>query len=98
LGYEKPPDLDRAMRVAWESSPVSSVGTWKSPVLLIHADDDRNVAFSHTVDLVRRLSKAGVPFEELVIPDDSHHFLRHSNWVKVGNATAEFFDRKFGVK
>jgi dipeptidyl aminopeptidase/acylaminoacyl peptidase len=34
--YEKPGDLQQALDVAWKSSPVSSVATWKSPVLLIH--------------------------------------------------------------
>lgn len=33
---------------------------------------------SQTTDLVRRLKKADVPFEELVIPNDTHHFLRHA--------------------
>jgi len=46
---------------------VSSVAGWKSPVLLIHGDDDRNVRFSQSTDLVRRLAAAGVPFETLVI-------------------------------
>ncbi|HEV8366542.1 MAG TPA: prolyl oligopeptidase family serine peptidase [Pyrinomonadaceae bacterium] len=95
--YEKPPDVQRALDVAWQSSPVSAIATWKSPVLLIHGDDDRNVRFSQTTDLVRRLEKAGVSFEELVIPDDTHHFMRHANIVKVNIATASFFDRIFGM-
>jgi dipeptidyl aminopeptidase/acylaminoacyl peptidase len=66
-------------------------------VLLIHGDDDRNVRFSQTTDLVRRLEKAGVTFEELVIPDDTHHFMRHANLLKVNNATVAFFDRIFGM-
>ena len=92
--YEKAPDVTRALEVAWQSSPVSSISTWKSPVLLIHGDDDRNVRFSQTVDLARRLTAARVPFEELIIPDDTHHWLRHANAVRVNAATAEFFDRK----
>jgi dipeptidyl aminopeptidase/acylaminoacyl peptidase len=96
--YEKIPDAERALDVAWQSSPVSSVGMWKSPVLLIHGDDDRNVRFSQTTDLVRRLDKAGVAFEELVIPDDTHHFFLHANMVKVNAATAAFFDRVFGMR
>jgi dipeptidyl aminopeptidase/acylaminoacyl peptidase len=95
--YEKPPDLQRALDVAWQSSPVSSIAGWKSPVLLIHGDDDRNVRFNQTTDLVRRLEKAGVRFEELVIPDDTHHFMRHANLLKVNAATAAFFDKIFGV-
>jgi dipeptidyl aminopeptidase/acylaminoacyl peptidase len=93
--YEKPPDLQRALDVAWQSSPVSAIATWESPVLLIHGDDDRNVRFSQTTDLVRRLENAGVSFEEIVIPDDTHHFMRHANSVKVNAATAAFFDRVF---
>jgi dipeptidyl aminopeptidase/acylaminoacyl peptidase len=91
--YETAPDAQRALEVAWRSSPMSSLRTWKSPVLIIHADDDRNVRFSQTVELVRRLAAAGVPYEEIVIPDDTHHFMRHANQVLVNNATAAFFER-----
>jgi len=66
-------------------------------VLLIHGDDDRNVRFSQTTDLVRRLDKAGVTYEELIIPDDTHHFMRFTNIVKVDGAVAAFFDRVFGM-
>lgn len=86
--------LDEAARVSWASSPVSSIATWKSPVLLIHGDDDRNVRVDQTVDLARRLKAAGVPFEEIVIPDDIHDFLLHRNWLRVNQATAEFFERR----
>jgi len=92
--YEQAPDVDTALATAWHSSPVSSVGSWKSPVLLIHGDDDRNVRFSQSTDLVRRLAAAGVRFETLVIPDDTHHFLRYANIVKVDKATAEFLERQ----
>lgn len=92
--YEKAPDIQKALDIAWNSSPVSAIATWKSPVLLIHADDDRNVRFNQTVDLVQRLTQTKVSFEEIVIPDDTHHFLRHANWLRVNAATADFFTRK----
>jgi len=91
--FEEAPDLERARKTAWTSSPVASVSTWRSPVLLIHGDDDRNVRFAGTVDLVRRLEAARVPFEEMVIVDDTHHMMRRSNWARVDSATAAFFDR-----
>ena len=96
-GYEQAPDFDRALEVAFRSSPVAYVSTWKAPVLLIHGDDDRNVRFGQTVDLVRRLDAAKVPYEELIIPDDTHHFMRYSNSVKVDSAVAEFLSRKLRV-
>lgn len=97
VGYEQAPDDARALEVSFRSSPVAYVSGWKSPVLLVHGDDDRNVPFGQTVDLVRRLEAAGVPYEELVIPDDTHHFMRHSNSVKVDSAVAEFLSRKLRV-
>jgi len=96
LRYEKAPDVQHALDVAWKSSPISAIKGWRSPVLLIHGDDDRNVRFNQTVDLVQRLTKQHVDFEELIIPDDTHHFLRHANWVTVDSATAAYFERKFG--
>jgi dipeptidyl aminopeptidase/acylaminoacyl peptidase len=87
--------LERMRTVAWQSSPVSAVAAWKSPVLLIHGDDDRNVRFEQTVDLLVRLRANGVEVEELVIPDDIHDFLLFRNWVKVGQATGDYFERKF---
>ena len=50
--YEKG-DREEAMKVAWTSSPVSSIEGWTSPVLLMQGDDDRNVPFQQTVDLAR---------------------------------------------
>jgi dipeptidyl aminopeptidase/acylaminoacyl peptidase len=93
-GRSAPPDRDQAADLAWTSSPVSSVETWKSPVLLIHGDEDRNVRFSQTVDLARRLAAAKVPFEEIVIPDDTHHWMRHANVLRVYKATADWFERR----
>jgi dipeptidyl aminopeptidase/acylaminoacyl peptidase len=94
--YEKG-DREEATKVAWESSPDASVDRWKSPVLLIQGDDDRNVPFQQTVDLARRLRMHDVPFEELVIPNEIHGFLRGATWQRVDAATAEFFTRIFKV-
>jgi dipeptidyl aminopeptidase/acylaminoacyl peptidase len=88
-------DLQQAARVTYESSPVSAVKTWTSPVLLVHADDDRNVEFHQTIDLKQRLVQKGVQVEELVIPDDIHDFLLYRSWKAVTTATGEFFERRF---
>ena len=79
--------------VSYRSSSVSEVENWTSPVLLIHGDDDRNVAFSQTVGLVQLLRAQGVPHELIVFPDDVHDFLLHERWLITFNATDGFFDR-----
>jgi dipeptidyl aminopeptidase/acylaminoacyl peptidase len=92
--YEEPLDVARALEVAYRSSPVSSVASWRSPVLVIHGDDDRNVRFSQSTDLVRRLEDLGVEHETLLIVDDTHHFLRYANVMTVDSATAAFLEKK----
>jgi dipeptidyl aminopeptidase/acylaminoacyl peptidase len=89
-GKNIPAELNK---LAHESSPVTSVNTWKSPVLFIHGDDDRNVYFTQTVDLVARLREKGVEIEQLVFPDDVHDFLLHRNWLAAYHAASDFFDR-----
>jgi dipeptidyl aminopeptidase/acylaminoacyl peptidase len=83
-----------AARLAYDSSPIASVSTWKSPVLLIHGDDDRNVSFSETVEMVTALRRQGVYFEQLILPDEIHGFLRHASWLKAYRAEVDFFKRK----
>jgi dipeptidyl aminopeptidase/acylaminoacyl peptidase len=70
------------------------VKTWRSPVLLIQGDDDRNVAFSQTVQLTEDLRDQGVEVEQLVFPDEIHDFLTHAHWLEAYHAAVEFFDRK----
>jgi dipeptidyl aminopeptidase/acylaminoacyl peptidase len=91
-GYDPNADPNRA-RVAYESSPISSVATWRSPVLLIHGDDDRNVQFSQTPKLAGMLRKQNVHIEELIFPDEIHDFLLHRDWLKAYAAETDFFAR-----
>ncbi len=88
------PEADaRLLKTEWESSPMSSMASWRSPVLLIQGDDDRNVPFSQTVSLARVLRKQGVEFEELVFPDEIHGFLLQRSWLAAYTAEADFFQR-----
>jgi dipeptidyl aminopeptidase/acylaminoacyl peptidase len=91
-GKNIPSDLNK---LAHDSSPVTAVNTWKSPVLFIHGDDDRNVYFTQTVDLVARLRERGIEIEQLIFPDEIHDFLLHRSWLKAYRATSDFFDRHF---
>jgi dipeptidyl aminopeptidase/acylaminoacyl peptidase len=89
----KPNQRADAARLAWESSPLSSISTWRSPVLLIQGDDDRNVPFAEMVDLAEALRKQGVSFEQLVFPDEIHDFLLYRNWLAAYHAASDYFDR-----
>ncbi len=78
--------------LAFESSPAASVSGWRSPVLVIQGDDDRNVPFSQSIKLVAALRKQHVPFEQLVLPDEIHDFLTFRAWLKAYRASARFLN------
>jgi dipeptidyl aminopeptidase/acylaminoacyl peptidase len=90
-------DRAAASKLAWDSSPMASLDTWRSPVLLIQGDDDRNVLFAQTVRLANALRARGVPVEEHVFPDEIHDFLLHRDWVTAYRLGADFFDRKLAA-
>ena len=92
------PDYKEALKLAWESSPNSSIDAWKSPVLLIQGDDDRNVPESQTVDLVQRLRAHNVRVEQIFIPDEIHDFLLWRTVVTCYKATAQFFQAQLGAR
>jgi dipeptidyl aminopeptidase/acylaminoacyl peptidase len=92
-----PLDASPAMLAsALSSSPIDAVASWRSPVLLIQGDDDHNVAFSESVRLAEALRAHGVEYQELILPDEIHGFLRYASWVRVYTAAANFLDAKLG--
>ena len=72
---------------------MADVGKWKSPVLLMQGDDDRNVLFGQTVRLAAALRAQGVTVEEKIFPDEVHDFLLHKDWITAFGLAADFFDR-----
>jgi dipeptidyl aminopeptidase/acylaminoacyl peptidase len=79
--------------LSFRSSPISEIGRWKAPVLLVHGDDDRNVNFSQTVGLVQLLRAHGVYHELIVIPDDVHETLLESRWHNIWDSFETFVNR-----
>jgi len=90
VGAAAPQAAESALAMWRASSPVADVARWRSPVLLVQGDDDRNVSFAQTVDLAQRLRRQGVAVELLVFPDEVHDFLRHAHWMQAYRAGADF--------
>jgi dipeptidyl-peptidase 4 len=86
------PELD-TNELSYRSSAISEIANWKSPVFLVHGDDDRNVNFAQTVGLVQLLRAHGVEHELIVIPDDVHESLLHSRWIHTWNRMGDFLRR-----
>ena len=84
--------LDTAS-TSYKSSAISAIDTWKSPVFLVHGDDDRNVDFAQTVGLVQLLRARGIYYELEVVPDDLHESMLHRNWIGTFDRMGAFLKR-----
>lgn len=79
--------------VSYQSSTIAAIDTWKSPVLLVQGDDDRNVAFQQMTGLVQLLRAHKVPYELVVYPDDTHESLLDSRWMYTYARMEEFLEK-----
>jgi dipeptidyl aminopeptidase/acylaminoacyl peptidase len=86
------PPTEPDYRLAFESSPMAYVKTWRSPVLLIAGDDDPDVQFNQTVMLAGALSKQNVTVDELIFPDEVHDFLMQRTWLAAYQAAVRFLN------
>ena len=82
--------------VSFKSSAIGAIDGWKSPVLLIHGDDDRNVAFQQTTGLVQLLRARNVEYELIVFPDDTHESMLHSRWIYTLDRMEKFLSKHLG--
>jgi dipeptidyl aminopeptidase/acylaminoacyl peptidase len=86
-----PDQQQAAQRLQWSSSPMGAIDSWRSPVLLIHGDDDKNVDFGQSILLARELAARRIPYRDLVFPNERHGFLRYADWLTSYRATDDFF-------
>jgi dipeptidyl aminopeptidase/acylaminoacyl peptidase len=77
----------------FRSAAIGAIETWKSPVFLVHGDDDRNVDFAQTVGLVQLLRARNVYHELMVVPDDLHESMLHANWIDTFDRMGVFLKR-----
>jgi dipeptidyl aminopeptidase/acylaminoacyl peptidase len=94
-------EQDATAAKALQSSPLADLSKWKSPILLIHGDNDPSVAYAQTPILADALrarnshlpKEQQVDVEELIFPDEVHEFLLHKDWLAAYTAAAAFFER-----
>jgi dipeptidyl aminopeptidase/acylaminoacyl peptidase len=86
-------EKDVIATLARASSPIADIDHWRSPVLLVHGDNDPDVAYAQTPLLADALRARDVHVEELIFPDEIHGFLLHRDWLAAYTAAADFFER-----
>jgi dipeptidyl-peptidase 4 len=79
--------------LSYQSSAISAIDGWTSPVLIWHGDDDRNVQFSQTTGLVQLLRARDVHYELIVYPDDTHATMLYRRWLHTFGRVEAFLNR-----
>ena len=91
-GLGAPIEDAAARKLAVDSSPVATIDRWRSPVLVVQADDDRNVPPQQSTQLIQDLRAHHVPFDQILIPDEVHDLTRYSSWLALFEATDAYLD------
>jgi len=89
----EPIDGSDASRRAVESSPIATINQWRSPVLLVQADDDRVVPSQQATELIDALRSHNIDHDVIMIPNEIHDMARHSSWMMLFNAADMYFAR-----
>lgn len=76
-----------------ESSPVATIDKWRSPVLIVQADDDRNVPSQQASELIEGLRSHDIEPDEIMLPDEVHDLTRYASWMLFFNALDACFDQ-----
>jgi len=94
----EPIDGSDAKRRAAESSPIATINQWRSPVLLVQADDDRVVPSQQATELIEGLRSHNIDHDVIMIPNEIHDMARYSSWMTLFNAAGVYFDRQLNKR
>src|SRR4029077_8591377 len=90
----EPIDGADANRRAVESSPIATIDQWHSPVLVVQADDDRDVPSQQSLELIEALRSHRIEHEEFILPNEIHDLGRYASWIQFFQASDHYFDER----
>ncbi|MDA1384183.1 alpha/beta hydrolase family protein [Glycomyces lechevalierae] len=97
-----PFEAARGGSVGWEGegphphdrlSPVSHAAKIRTPVLIVHGEDDTNVPLSQAEYFHRALRRFGVEHEFVVYPGEGHSLRERGHQLDLLHRTRDWFDR-----
>jgi dipeptidyl aminopeptidase/acylaminoacyl peptidase len=88
-----PVEPGEATRRGFDSSPIATIEQWHSPVLVVQADDDRNVPLQQSLELIEDLRLHRIDHDEIIIPNEIHDLAHYSAWIALFKATDAYLNR-----
>ena len=88
----------QARDVYTERSPLTHVGTFSTPLIVLQGDEDAIVPPNQSEMIVRALRERGVPVAYLLFPGEQHGFRKAENIRRALDAELAFYARIFGFE
>jgi dipeptidyl aminopeptidase/acylaminoacyl peptidase len=83
---------------AIQSSPIATIDRWRAPVLVVQADDDRDVPARQSTELIEALRSHHIEHDQLILPNEIHDLARYASWMQFFAATDRYFDEHLGKR
>jgi dipeptidyl aminopeptidase/acylaminoacyl peptidase len=74
-------------------NPAADVASWKTPMLVVHGENDYRIPVTQGLAAFTALQRQGVPSRLLYFPNENHWVLRPSNSVQWHDAVLDWLDR-----
>jgi dipeptidyl aminopeptidase/acylaminoacyl peptidase len=74
-------------------SPISFASRVRTPVLIVHGEDDTNVPLGQAIYFHRALSRFGATHEFVIYPREGHGFVERNHQLDLLRRTRAWFDR-----
>jgi len=87
-----------AVQRAVESSPIATIDRWHSPVLVVQADDDRDVPAGQSSELIEALRSHRIDHDELILPNEIHDLARYASWMQFFQASDTYFEQHLALR
>jgi dipeptidyl aminopeptidase/acylaminoacyl peptidase len=88
-----PVEPGEATRRGFDSSPIATIDQWHSPVLVVQADDDRNVPLQQSLELIEDLRLHHIEHDEIILPNEIHDLTRYASWITLFKAADAYLMR-----
>jgi dipeptidyl aminopeptidase/acylaminoacyl peptidase len=76
-----------------EQNPLRFVGRWKTPMLVIHGEQDFRIPVSQGLATFNALQRRGIPSKLLYFPDENHWVLKPHNSIQWHETVLAWLDR-----
>jgi dipeptidyl aminopeptidase/acylaminoacyl peptidase len=76
-----------------EISPIHKVDRIKTPLMVVHGENDPRVPVGEARQIIRALSDRGVAVDSLIFPDEGHGVAKRANVLTMYRRMVDFFDQ-----